>query len=491
MLEKIKATLSPQQKEKVDLSLKLGSSSIEPIEPKEAEKELGIVELATKDASSGIPLRTGIFPSQSEADIRRYVSDRVNGFIDWAIARLKFSNATLNKTGIRTTIALNLQNAVQKFEEQDLKTWTSDYASDLNHTGKLWKDAQTDLENFRKENHLTEPPRNKTSSQKLTHVTIMVVLILVEAAINASLLATGLSGGLAQGASMALVLAAFNIAISFWVFGDKLGRFIRCKTLRLQSAGILGILAWILFEIHFSFGVAHYREALEAFAATDFTANISPATAAINNLYTPLGDFWSWVLCFITLGFGFLAFLEGIFWQEPQPHYTRKYELEEKTREDYTACFDEALENLNNIKNNTIKDIKDAMTKIESDYSAFSIAIQDKANDEITFSCAFAGSRIAYQAMIKMYQDTNLRHRTEEQKGLIPDYFGKEVDVTTDPIWARQLPNFETDTDSQRLQEQAELKAMVSDQLEQLITRVHTASADALAPFKLKSFNEE
>ena len=93
--------------------------------------------------------------------------------------------------------------------------------------------------------------------------------------------------------------------------------------------------------------------------------------------------------------------------------------------------------------------------------------------------------------MIKMYQDTNFRHSTEEQKGLIPDYFGKEVDVTNDPIWARQLPNFETDTDSQRLQEQAELKAMVSDQLEQLITRVHTASADALAPFKLKSFNEE
>lgn len=429
-----------------------------------------------------------IFPSQSEADIRRYVSDRVNGFIDWASARIKFSDKVLTKSEIQTTIALDLRNTVQRFEEQELKTWTSDYATELEHKGKLWIDAKEDLENFRREHKLTEPPRNKTPSQQLYHLTFMVFLVLFEAICNGGLLATGLSGGLVQGGAFAFLLALVNIVACFAIFGFFGAHFLRCHEGRWRLWGGLMLIAWLIFELHFSFGVAHYREALHAFADGNFENTIEPARQAIENLYTPLGDFWSWVLCGITFFFGTSAFVEGTFWREPVLNYTRKFNLEKITREEYNACYEEALEDLNEIKNKTIDKIKDAITKIETDFSTFSVAIQDKASDELKFKCSFEASRIAYQSLIKIYQSTNIRLRTADLKKAIPEYFRQDVDCVNDPIWARPMPNFDSDLDKKKLYEQFQLKAQVADELEVLIGRVHKASADAINPYKLKSF---
>lgn len=122
MLGRLKQRMPPNKSGGVDVELRYNMSGIEPIEPSIVEKELGIEALASEDAKAGIPMTEDIFPSQSEADIRRYVSDRVNGFIDWASARIKFSDKVLTKSEIQTTIALDLRNTVQRFEEQELKT---------------------------------------------------------------------------------------------------------------------------------------------------------------------------------------------------------------------------------------------------------------------------------------------------------------------------------------------------------------------------------
>ncbi len=50
------------------------------------------------------------------------------------------------------------------------------------------------------------------------------------------------------------------------------------------------------------------------------------------------------------------------------------------------------------------------------------------------------------------------------------------------------MPNFDSDLDKKKLYEQFQLKAQVADELEGLIGRVHKASADAINPYKLKSF---
>ncbi len=479
-------------RQNVDIKLETMRGTIAPIDPDEAAAMLKLDTRAIEDAQAGIPLAQAEFPGRAESHVQNFVSQRVDQYIDWGNARLKFCDDTMHDNEVENKIVLQLKNAVKKFEEQDLKTWTATYAADLNDRKKKSEEAAKDLEAFRQKNELKEIPYKRSSSQKLFDYALLLLLLFVECAINAGLFAKGMSTGLTGGLAVAAGAACVNIAASWYVFAQLMGGLkIRCSTKTTHfKIGLAVTLLWLVIEVAFSFGVAHYREALAIYAANGFSGP-DAAVLATENYCHPLSDILSWGLWLLTIIFGTIAYLDGIWHKEPFPHYEYKYDQAEKLRDDFQDLFEDALEELNTLKNSTVDEIRNTIDKIETNFAAFSNAVSDKETSETEFNNAISTSRTAYKALIKRYQETNIRNRSPELRKELPAYFSVPVNIEDAEIWKRTMPRFDIATDKQRLAEQAEQKRAVQQELEKLITTVQEASADAVKRYQLKQLNSE
>ena len=482
-------------KQNVDIKLVTMRGTIAPIDPDEAASILHIDEMAAEDARTGIPLATASFPSRTEAHIQNFVSQRVDEYIEWGNARLKFCDDTLHDNEVENKIVLQLKNAVKKFEEQDLKAWTADYSADLNDMRKKAEEAVEDLDKFRKDNDLREIPYRRTATQKMFDYVLLLVLLFVETICNYSLFGQGLEGGKSAGICVAVLCAGINLAASWYFFAQKLeGLRIRCKTVSEPfKVGLLVTLLWFIVEISFGFGVAHFREALGLLVERGSleVPLEEAAKLAAGNYFEPLSDILSWGLCLMTIGFGTLAYIDGTKQSEPFPHYEYKFDQTEDLKDDFKELLEEALGKLNDLKNATVEEIRSAIAKIETNLAAFSNAVADKETSETQFNNAISTSRTAYKALIKRYQETNIRKRSLELRKEIPEYFSTPINIEDEEIWKRTMPRFNISEDRNRLAEQTELKRTVQQELEQLITSVQEASADAIKHYQLKQMSSE
>ena len=85
--------------------------------------------------------------------------------------------------------------------------------------------------------------------------------------------------------------------------------------------------------------------------------------------------------------------------------------------------------------------------------------------------------------MITQYQQSNIQHRSPQNRNLIPSYFSHKVDVNVSGIWKQTMPGFDQVADQKILADQANLRAVVIKELGDLIDRVHTASDATIAPY--------
>lgn len=324
-------------KKGVNIELTLPHNPICPIDVEDAVKELSLQEAARQDAEKGLPRRRDAFPSASEANVQNYVSERINDYVQWGDHIVKYHDATMHGAEIQNSVILDYRNVVSHFEEQDIKSWSTEFASELSHRRRQWESARKGLEDFRKANALMDPPKNKSAQQRWWALTMLAFLVLVESAVNAGIFAKGLSGGLAGG----LFMAFANIFLSCGFFALLMGgEKVRCpRGTSYRVWGIAVCAIWFAAELFFSYGVVHYREALTELAASDFELEVDAAVLAARNFFTPLTDLLSWGLWALTVIFGLMAFLDGVFWREPFPGYTHRWETAEELRLDYLELY--------------------------------------------------------------------------------------------------------------------------------------------------------
>ncbi len=468
----------------INVNVKMSQGSIDPIDPKDASVELGIDNHAKVDAASGVPLQNAVFPSASEAKIQNYVAKRVNDYVLWGNQRVQFCDSVMNKSLINTQVVLNLKNAANSFQSSYLKTWVIQYSTDLYNCKKDCDAANKALEDFKQKNNLSVQPYKLSPTKKIWSTVLLLALILIETAINAGLFAKGLEQGNLGGIATAFVAAVANVMMSWYLFAQVFrGLLIRCPvSSKYFKIGLLVTFVWLVLEFLFSFGVAHYRDALEAYANAGFEG-LSPAMAAAENYFTPLKDLLSWALWLITVAFGSIAYIDGIHMKEPFPGYEQKYNQAQDLSAEYSSLSQEAFDDLKKVKEKTVNEIANEITNIETNYQAFFNAVQDKKSAETQFLNAWHTSITAYTSMITQYQQSNIQYRSPKDRSLIPSYFSKEVDINVSGIWKQTMPSFDDIADQKRLTEQTNLKNVVIKELGDLIDLVHNASDKTMSPF--------
>lgn len=484
----ITGSLTPSSSEdsnKVHVDLKISRGTITPINPMDAARELRVSERALSDAKAGLPLKHAGFPSAVESDVQNYVAQRVTDYIQWGNARAQYCDNTMNSSSINAKIVLTLQNTVNKFKGPYLKEWLVQHSVSLKTLKDQFDISNDELIAFRKKNNLPVRPYKKSANALLWSIVIIIILILIETVINAGLFAQGLETGALGGVVTAAIAAFVNVMMSWYLFAQLFrGMQIRCATTTKYFKIGLGItLVWVIFEIALSFGVAHYRDALEMYAAGGFQEDFNPALVAAKNYFTPLRDLLSWALWIVTLAFGSIAYIDGIFMREPFPGYAIKFQQTENLKEQYEEELGDALEDLTRVHDETVNEITQNINDINTSFKAFSNAVTDKKSAETQFLNAIATSKTAYQTLIKEYQNTNIQYRSEDLRNEIPSYFSESIDLNASGIWNQTLPSFDSASDMKRLKEQQELKTSVQQELQELIELVHNATDEVIKPY--------
>jgi len=217
-----------------------------------------------------------------------------------------------------------------------------------------------EMRRFKTENNLNRIPSYPLARR--WHWGIITVLVLIEATLNGMMLARGLALGILGGVTQALVIAMINVA-----FGLLAGRFAvpnlnhRQPWRRLTGAAML--LFWICFSLAFNLAVAHYRSAL---------GGENPEQAdkiAIQNLVAhPLGvpEVTGWLLFILGISFSIVAAADGWKMDDRYPGYGALARRVEEANEEYRVQKDQVIAELQEIRENAIKEMDAVAGEVEA-----------------------------------------------------------------------------------------------------------------------------
>ena len=170
----------------------------------------------------------------------------------------------------------------------------------------------------------------------------------------------------------AFLIAFVNIAIS-WGLGRSICNINHFKR-RLQTLGSIAIFCAVAWLTFYNLFVAHYRQQL-------YVDMKNAGTLAVKAFFQSpfaLNDFNSWVLFFVGLVFGFIACIDGYFWDDPYPGYGKLYKRMEKSKEDWDQEQDDTMDRLEEEKTEQLDKFTEMQSTVRADVNYLNEIIGQK-----------------------------------------------------------------------------------------------------------------
>ena len=270
---------------------------------------------------------------------------------------------------------------------------------------------ERDYKKFKIDHKITYVPDIKLTYRLA--VGILIVILLLESLLNGFFFAKGSPYGLLGGTMYAFLIAFVNIAIA-WGLGRSICNKNHFKK-RLQTLGsmaIFGAVAWLTF---YNLFVAHYRQQLDV----DMKNAGTLAVKAFFQSPFALNDFGSWVLFFVGLVFGFIACIDGYFWDDPYPGYGKLYKRMEKSKEDWDQEQNDTMDRLEEEKTEQLDKFTEMQSTVRSDINYLNEVIGQKKVLVENLENIIEQIESTCKILIKTYREINIPHRQTDP----PKYF--------------------------------------------------------------------
>jgi hypothetical protein len=327
-------------------------------------RDLGLIEKAEERGSRELPASDSQVVDEVEQSIVRQIAQEQRRWHEFAIQHLTTFNqrmAGLNLQGRFADVKSAARTAIGEFKaEIQVRRGAITSARD---------DALAARDSFKKfklDHQLTSPP--DYSDSHLKQLGLLILIGLIEAVFNGNFLAAGSEFGLLGGVIIAVAIAAVNI-----ILAALAGRFgfsqVHHRSGIRKILGSVITLAWLALAVAISFGVAHYRDAVQLEDPT-------PQITALRNLVAdPLGivDIQSWLLVAMGIVFALVAFREGFRWDDPYPGYGSKDRQKRDLFDDYNAAAEDAINSLRKIRDEgtaALKETRDGLHASRREHDA-------------------------------------------------------------------------------------------------------------------------
>jgi hypothetical protein len=283
---------------------------------------------------------------------------------------------------------------------------------------------------FREKHGIDRLSRHSSGGTLTLKIGVLLLLAIVEIALNGAFLAKGSESGLVGGISEAVGFALLNIVVSFLIAAVGV-RWLNHRNNLAKFLGLFSLVFYICFAIGLNLALAHYREVAGTLAEEAGREVVARITAS------PLGlsDLKSWLFFAIGLTFSVIAFGDAFLIFDPYPGFGSLYTRVDKAHMRYRQAKEALIENLEDIRNNAIETMQDANRDLSLRRGEHDAIIQGKERLNQLFSAYQDHLERTVNNLLMMYRGANTRARTD---GQVPTHFTKRYTMDRIPLPALQ-----------------------------------------------------
>ncbi|MBZ5762405.1 hypothetical protein LAV84_20960 [Rhizobium sp. VS19-DR104.2] len=388
----------------------------DPFPPLDAEKlgkTLEVVRKGTENGTNNKPVQA----SKELDDVERSIVERVEAQRDDAYQVLEDQLNTYS-TRMRNLDFDGHFGQIHLVNNSSVDDFRADVAGgrdELFGRRNALKEADEELADFRKRNALEKRvARSKSGIMTVLKWCLILVLLVIETAVNGIYLAKGSDSGLVGGIGYAFGFAFVNVVgtiiLSIYFIPNLAHRSIFRKLI-----GLLGCLLWLTIAIGLNIVMSHYRE-VSATAVDDVGKVVMERLT--HSTFT-LDDIDSWVLFAGGFLFSTIALVDGLTMSDPYPGYAGTYTRYVAAREEYVEHKIHLVDSLKDIRDDHNEKVEGIIRALSLRRKECAAIIDARTRLVRLFSEHQTQLESVGRKLIETYRDANRQTRTKPE----PKYF--------------------------------------------------------------------
>ena len=371
---------------------------------------LDIRQKAIQAAEKGLPLTDASKPDGTEREIQNYFEQRMANINKIANDGLSRRNTSISDTHLQDERAAITNHT--NHSKLEIESLMSREFRELMNLKQDRDELDAEYRHFRHTNKLNRIPQYPDS--QLLNFSIILIFWLIESAGNGYFFAEGSELGLLGGVAQAVIIAAINISLAFFIMGGIVrykNHVSRWKRLCAYS----GIIIYSGAAITFNLLVAHYRD---LFADEPASAGRLALHQFINTPFA-LVDVNSWMLFFMGLLFSVFALIDGYKRDDAYPGYGRLHKRLLRLYENYEEQRDDVIAQIENIRQEFLDNLDRMKQAVAMKHTRLVHLVEEKQAFIAEYEHGIANFTTAANTLIHRYRDINMGHRQNTP----PTYF--------------------------------------------------------------------
>jgi len=376
-------------------------------------EQLAIKEKAEAAAINDLPQQNATNSDSTEREIQSYFSSKMATINRIVNEGLCFRNTSITDTNLQDERAL-----ISNHTEHSKLAVKSLMAREFRALKQLKKDLgdiEQEFHAFQSNNKLQRTAHYPDS--QLLYFAIILLFWLLESAGNGYFFAEGSELGLLGGIGQAVIIAAINISIAFFLMGWVF-RYKNHASLWKKCLAYISLTIYLPCVFGFNLLVAHYREYF-AFRPED-----AGRLAVQRFIDTPLylSEFNSWILFFMGLLFAVFAFIDGYKRDDAYPGYGKLHRRLQVLHEDYDEHRDDVVTQIEEVRHDFLRKLEEMKQAVLLKHTRLVHLVEDKQVFVAEYEHAMANFHATANALIYRYRDINRSQR----KDSAPAYFEQD-----------------------------------------------------------------
>lgn len=418
MLQKLLDIFSPWSSNGKADPFDFSSLDFEEVDLDEMAEELSLEEKAISNGENEIPSSSATQLDGPQEETKAAIKGRIGKIMAGYEKRIKGLNNEIQSCRIEDKID-RLESAEQDLGQElnDLENRLGPKIEDVRDSVET---AEEELNQYRNEHGIQREPKYPESGE--FQVGVLVFVGVLEALVNGFFFRQGMEEGIVGGAFIALVLAAVDVLLVFWVSQYSVWAYYGLRPIH-KTVGVLAsafAAGWILF---YNLLTTHIREYLQ----TDLIMQEALQQALDRFQSSPFAieQADSLVLFILGVSFSVSAYYAGAKWDETIPYYGKMHRDLEDRKEELGHWRRRYQKEAISLRDEKLDDVERILREAEDKTKRFGELIGVKNALLRNVRECVNLYRESFKALVKRYRDINKRYRSTEP----PDYFDEEPEI--------------------------------------------------------------
>jgi hypothetical protein len=441
-------------------SSKKGHPDLNPYDVAKLIDELNLRSEARRLGEAGVPAPDAARAGGAEAEAIQRVDRIRQDYVDWAVTRLSILNEQLGKSDITQAVG-RARQADREFERK-ASSLMNEREAVLRATRDRATQSEVELNEFKLRHGLTRQAVYPSGARSFFGYAFLAFLVVVEGLLNAAFFAQGLDSGLIGGAVYAMSLALLNVTVTY-VIARWPSRYIYHRQPAFKLIGWFAVIFAVTAMLTVGLSIAQFRDALTA-GSTNAPAE---AMRALSQAPWTLKDLMSWGLFGLSVVFATAAFFDGMHSDDSYPGYGKVSRRTAEALGDYEEELQGLRADLDALRENELKLLDDTASAAQGSVARYASLIDDKRAAKLRLETALRDAENSLEAVLLTFRQENEVAR----KGLSrPAYFDQPTEFVK-----LTLPDFDTEGDERRLDEQQRLARALVAEVQEIRARIQAA----------------